>query len=59
MSRLLIDLSNNNGSVNFKRVKEYGVWGVCLKATEGNSFIDATFATRAREAKKAGLVVLS
>lgn len=59
MSKLLIDLSNNNGEVNFKRIKEYGVWGVCLKATEGKTFIDATFGRRAHEAKKHGLVVLS
>jgi len=59
MSKLLIDLSNNNGEVNFKRIKEYGVWGVCLKATQGTEFVDPTFANRAREAKKAGLVVLS
>lgn len=59
MSKLLIDLSNNNGEVNFNRIKEYGIWGVCLKATEGTTFTDATFAPRAKAAKKAGLVVLS
>lgn len=59
MSKLLVDLSNNNAEVNFKRLKEYGVWGVCLKATEGTTFTDRTFAGRAKAAKKVGLVVLS
>lgn len=57
--KLLIDLSNNNDAVDFHAVKKYGIWGVCLKATEGTTFVDSTFATRAKAAKKAGLVVLS
>jgi lysozyme len=57
--RLVCDLSNNNGQVNFDELKKYGVFAVCLKATQGVEFTDPTFHDRAKRAKKAGLVVLS
>lgn len=54
---LLIDVSNNNGSVDFSRVARAGIKGVFLKATEGSTFVDATFARRREEAQRAGLYV--
>ena len=59
MSRLLVDLSKWQKEVDFQALKKYGVWGICLKATEGNGYIDPTFKDRAARAKKQGLVVLS
>jgi len=57
--KMLVDLSKWQDKVNFTELKKYGVWGVCLKATQGTTFVDPSFATRAKEAKKVGLVVLS
>lgn len=59
MNKLLVDLSKWQAEVDFQALKKYGIWGVCLKATEGISFVDPTFKDRAIRAKKAGLVVLS
>jgi lysozyme len=54
----IIDVSNNNGgSINWTRVKESGVAGVLLKATEGLGFTDGTFESRRAAANKVGLIV--
>lgn len=52
-----IDLSNNNGSVDFRRVFRAGYRFVFLKASEGSSFTDATFVPRTEAAHAAGLRV--
>lgn len=52
---LVVDLSNVNGSVNFKALKEAGVKGVWVKATEGLTFNDGVFQARRADAKKYGL----
>lgn len=58
MTDRLVDLSNNNGgTVDFGKVKSAGVTGVYLKATEGSSFIDATFERRRSAASVHGLHV--
>lgn len=54
---LLADLSNNNPTVDFRRLARAGVRGVYLKATEGATFVDPTFAARRTQARAAGLAV--
>src|SRR2546423_1467325 len=53
----MIDLSNNNGFVNFTRIHEHGERRVYLKLSEGATFHDPTFAARHRHAREAGLKV--
>ena len=54
----LVDLSNNNqGPIDFKAMRRAGVFGVLLKVTEGDSFVDQTYLDRARAARAAGLRV--
>lgn len=58
MTVLLVDLSNNNGSVDFARLARVpGLVGVYLKATEGRTFTDGTFHRRRLEAHAHGLRV--
>lgn len=54
---LLIDISNNNGTPDWGKVKAFGVQGVFLKATEGLGFTDKTFAQRRADANKNALPV--
>lgn len=54
---LLIDLSSNQGSVDFARIKKAGVTGAWLKASEGRTWNDPVWASRARQARAAGLRV--
>jgi GH25 family lysozyme M1 (1,4-beta-N-acetylmuramidase) len=55
---LIVDLSNNNGTVDFPRLAKLpGLAGVYLKASEGTSFIDHTFHARREEANAVGLRV--
>lgn len=61
MASVLIDVSNNNGAINFKKVaaaKVNGrpVVGVFCKVNEGN-FIDPDAARYVRDARAAGLLV--
>jgi GH25 family lysozyme M1 (1,4-beta-N-acetylmuramidase) len=43
---MYLDLSNNNGEPNWHALKQAGVEGVWLKATEGDFFLDQTFLHR-------------
>lgn len=52
-----IDLSNNNGAVDFKKVRAAGYRFVWLKASEGTTFTDGYFAGNVKAAKKAKLKV--
>lgn len=54
---IVADLSNNNHEPNWARLKRSGVAGVWLKASEGRTFVDKTFALRASRARNAGLRV--
>ena len=54
---LIADLSSNQGSVDFARLKKAGVAGVWMKVTEGATWEDPDWAPRARAARKAGLRV--
>lgn len=54
----LLDLSNNNGDpLDFAAVRRAGAFGVWLKVSEGRTFTDPTFQSRARAARRAGLRV--
>jgi lysozyme len=53
----MLDLSNNNGPVDFKRVFQAGQKRVYLKLTEGVTFDDPKFADLRRRARAAGLKV--
>jgi GH25 family lysozyme M1 (1,4-beta-N-acetylmuramidase) len=54
----LIDISHHQGThINFDEVKAAGVQGVWMKATEGSSFKDGTFAINSTHARSAGLHV--
>jgi len=59
MSDPVIDLSHHNSEPDFPRLKAGGLVGVILKATEGTTYIDPTFAGRRDRAKAAGLAVSS
>jgi len=52
-----IDISNNNGSIDFKAVAVDGVGIVYLKASEGTTMQDSTLASFYTEAKAQGLKV--
>lgn len=55
---LLVDLSNNNPDpIDWRQLKRDGVFGVLLKVSEGELFVDQTFAARAARARAAGLHV--
>jgi hypothetical protein len=52
-----IDVSNNNGHVDFVAAKRAGAIGVYLKVTEGTDFVDRTYLANRAAAKRAGLLV--
>ena len=55
---LFPDLSNNNpGPIDFAAMRRAGAFGVMLKATEGEGFVDPTWHDRSRAARAAGLHV--
>jgi len=54
---LIADVSNVNGNVNFKALRNAGVRAVWLKATEGLTFNDRDYVAFRRAANKAGLRV--
>lgn len=54
---LILDLSNNNPEPGWGTLKAHGVDAVYLKASEGNWFVDQTFAERRAAANRAGLLV--
>lgn len=55
--RKIVDVSNNNGRVDFHAVKAAGAVGVWLKVTEGTGFADPTYEANHKAAKAAGLRV--
>lgn len=57
MANLVLDLSNNNDSPNFKMLAADGVKGVMLKVSEGATFTDPVFQNWAKRARAAGLRV--
>lgn len=57
MINAVIDLSHHNQIASFDQVKAAGILGVILKATQGTTFVDPTFAANRDAAEKAGLLV--
>lgn len=57
MAVLLLDLSSNNGHVDFHKVKAAGFVGVWLKASEGENFVDQLYSPNRIAALAAGLHV--
>jgi lysozyme len=53
----VLDLSNNNGAVDFERIYDGGTRRVYLKCTEGTNFLDKTAAPFFHRAKAAHLKV--
>lgn len=53
----VIDVSHHQGSINWPKVKEDGVAGAFIKATEGKTGIDSKFSSNATSAVLAGLKV--
>ena len=51
-----IDVSGHQGQINWDRVKADGVQFAFIKATEGRTFVDPTFARNWREAKRVGIL---
>jgi GH25 family lysozyme M1 (1,4-beta-N-acetylmuramidase) len=56
---IIVDLSHHNPTPNWAALKAGGIVGVILKATEGTSYVDPTFAQRRIDAEAAGLIVSS
>lgn len=52
-----IDVSNNQGTVNFRRVREAGYVFAIVKATEGDGYVDPYFHNNVVAARAAGLKV--
>ena len=57
MNFRVLDLSAHQGDIDFSRVKKDGIWGVMLKATEGQSYLSPAFDKNYEQATKAGLHV--
>ena len=53
----IIDVSHWQGAIDWEKVKDDGVKGVFIKATEGTSYVDPKFKENAINAKKAGLKI--
>lgn len=51
-----IDVSHHQGPIDWKKVKEAGMWFAFIKATEGKSVVDSKFATNWAGARSAGLI---
>jgi len=56
---IFVDLSHWNPTPDWQKLKAGGVTGVILKATEGTSYVDPTFAERYAAALDAGLATAS
>ena len=55
-STSVLDISHWQDSVDFPALKQAGILGIILKATEGLSYVDSTFVTRKTAAHRAGLI---
>lgn len=57
MINAVIDLSHHNQVSSFAKVRQDGILGVILKATQGFRYVDPTFAASRKKATQAGLMV--
>lgn len=53
---VVIDISHHNGDVDLQQAAAAGILGVIQKATQGQGFVDPTFATNRQKAQDAGLL---
>jgi GH25 family lysozyme M1 (1,4-beta-N-acetylmuramidase) len=53
----VLDLSHHNQVNSFEMIRDFGIIGVILKATQGTYMRDQTYPARYAAAKKAGLLV--
>jgi len=53
---VIVDLSHHNERVDFVKAKKDGIVGVIHKATQGFTYVDATYSARRRAASDAGLL---
>lgn len=54
---IIVDLSHHNPEPDWQALKAGGIVGVILKATEGTSYVDPTYAKRRQAAENVGLIV--
>ena len=54
----VIDVSHNNGTINWSAVAKDGIILAFIKATEGNTFVDPQFVINRKNATDAGLMVI-
>ena len=60
MNPVIIDISHHQADpIDWTKLKANGTVGVILKATEGTSYTDPTYASRKKAALAAGLAVSS
>ena len=57
MNQRVLDISAYQGEVDFQRVKQDGIWGVMLKATEGERYLSPAFEKNYQQAKQANLEI--
>lgn len=57
MTYRVIDISAYQGEIDFSRVKKAGIWGVMLKATEGERYLSPAFEKNYEQASAQGLHV--
>ena len=57
MNQRVLDISAYQGEVDFHRIKQDGIWGVMLKATEGERYLSPAFEKNYQQAKQAELEV--
>lgn len=57
MINKIIDISHHNGDIDFKKVKQDGIFGIIHKATQGNRFVDPKFYENREKAEKEGIRV--
>lgn len=53
---VIVDLSHRNERLDFVKAKKDGIVGVIHKATQGFTYVDATYSARRRAASDAGLL---
>ena len=57
MNYRVLDISAYQGEVDFAKVKSDGIWGVMLKATEGERYLSPAFDKNNQKATDSGLYV--
>src|SRR5262245_11637926 len=56
VANAVVDISHHNGNVNLKRAADSGLIGLIQKATQGEAYVDRTFARNRKAALESGLL---